>query len=113
MVRLVLMLDILSASARSSALDHATHRWAYRTTPHAAPQSGVAPMRTIPWATVFDSLDLTCRIARADGQLEHVPPELNSEGFPGRSGWQILSALICFWERERCRRPTLLIFEVE
>ena len=48
---------------------------------------------------------------RAD--LEHVPPELNSVGFPGRSGWQILSALIRFWERERCRRPTLLIFEVE
>ena len=46
-------------------------------------------------------------------QLEHVPPELNSVGFPGRSGWQILSALIRFWERERCRRPTLLIFEVE
>ena len=45
--------------------------------------------------------------------LEHVPPELNSVGFPGRSGWQILSALIRFWERERCRRPTLLIFEVE
>ena len=47
------------------------------------------------------------------GYLEHVPPELNSVGFPGRSGWQILSALIRFWERERCRRPTLLIFEVE
>ena len=47
------------------------------------------------------------------GDLEHVPPELNSVGFPGRSGWQILSALIRFWERERCRRPTLLIFEVE
>ena len=46
-------------------------------------------------------------------ELEHVPPELNSVGFPGRSGWQILSALIRFWERERCRRPTLLIFEVE
>jgi integrase len=37
----------------------------------------------------------------------------DSVGFPGRSGWQILSALIRFWERERCRRPTLLIFEVE
>ena len=46
-------------------------------------------------------------------ELEHVPPELNSVGFPGRSGWHILSALIRFWERERCRRPTLLIFEVE
>ena len=22
----------------------------------------------------------------ADGELEHVPPELNSVGFPGRSG---------------------------
>ena len=49
----------------------------------------------------------------AEAKLEHVPPELNSVGFPGRSGWQILSALIRFWERERCRRPTLLIFEVE
>ena len=46
-------------------------------------------------------------------ELEHVPPELTRVGFPGRSGWQILSALIRFWERERCRRPTLLIFEVE
>ena len=49
----------------------------------------------------------------SNSELEHVPPELNSVGFPGRSGWQILSALIRFWERERCRRPTLLIFEVE
>lgn len=39
--------------------------------------------------------------------------QADSVGFPGRSGWQILSALIRFWERERCRRPTLLIFEVE
>src|SRR6476619_1138750 len=37
----------------------------------------------------------------------------DSVGFPGRSGWQILSALIRFWERERCRRPTLLILEGE
>ena len=51
--------------------------------------------------------------ASEEKYLEHVPPELNSVGFPGRSGWQILSALIRFWERERCRRPTLLIFEVE
>ena len=35
----------------------------------------------------------------------------DSVGFPGRSGWRILSALIRFWERKRCRRPTLLIFE--
>ena len=56
--------------------------------------------------------DITLPVQKSAG-LEHVPPELNSVGFPGRSGWQILSALIRFWERERCRRPTLLIFEVE
>ena len=60
----------------------------------------------------YGAQETTAAFARAR-ELEHVPPELNSVGFPGRSGWQILSALIRFWERERCRRPTLLIFEVE
>jgi hypothetical protein len=32
-------------------------------------------MRTIRWATVFDSLDFTCRIARAGGQQASTKDE--------------------------------------
>ena len=45
--------------------------------------------------------------------FEHVPPELIGKDSQGVLDGRFSSALIRFWERERCRRPTLLIFEVE
>jgi hypothetical protein len=53
------------------------------------------------------------KLLRAIAEARACSARADSVGFPGRSGWQILSALIRVWERERCRRPTLLIFEVE
>ena len=55
-------------------------------------------------ATASSTRDDTTRACSARAELGRIP----------RAFWMAdLSALIRFWERERCRRPTLLIFEVE